>query len=492
MCDDIVTIGVPCDIEGSPLPPGTLPPPLSTQDSDDWTPFTDRVQFETTDFFFRDAQLSQRKIDTILRLWAASIINATGGDEAAAGPPLVDHKHMHSLIDSIPLGDAPWRSFTATYTGVPPESDGGDELPSWMTARHEVWYRDPRTIVRDMLANPDFGKEFDAGPFRRYDPNGSRHYQNLMSGNWAWRQADLIAEDANCHGSMFVPIVLGSDKTTVSVATGQNDYYPVYISIGNVHNNARRSRRNAVALLAFLAIPKCEKQYRNDEKYRRFRRQLFHSSLATILKSLRPGMSTPEVTRCPDGHYRRVIYGVGPYIADYPEQVLVACVVQNWCPICLDHRTNLGSEDPPQHFRSRIHTEALLEKFNSNQLWDDYGVVADAIPFTNDFPRADVYELIAGDLLHQLIKGSFKDHLVTWVGDYLKIAHADTPGRAEEILAEIDRRIAAVPPFPGLRNFYQGRDFKQWTGDDSKGLMKVRVPPGCPHLEKPALLISTY
>lgn len=34
--------------------------------------------------------------------------------------------------------------------------------------------------------------------------------------------------------------------------------------------------------------------------------------------------------------------------------------------------------------------------------------------------------------------------------------------------------IAAVPPFPGLRHFYEGRNFKQWTGDDSKGLMKVR------------------
>ncbi|KIN95142.1 hypothetical protein M404DRAFT_166656, partial [Pisolithus tinctorius Marx 270] len=34
-----------------------------------------------------------------------------------------------------------------------------------------------------------------------------------------------------------VPIILGSDKTTVSVTTGQNDYWPVYISIGNIHNN---------------------------------------------------------------------------------------------------------------------------------------------------------------------------------------------------------------------------------------------------------------
>jgi hypothetical protein len=36
-----------------------------------------------------------------------------------------------------------------------------------------------------------------------------------------------------------------------------------------------------------------------------------------------------------------------------------------------------------------------------------------------------------------------------------------------------DSRISAVPPFPGLRRFADGRDFKQWTGDDSKALMKV-------------------
>lgn len=57
---------------------------------------------------------------------------------------------------------------------------------------------------------------------------------------------------------MFVPIILGSDKTTVSVATGQNEYYPLYLSIGNIHNNVRRAHRNGVVLIGFLAIPKSE------------------------------------------------------------------------------------------------------------------------------------------------------------------------------------------------------------------------------------------
>lgn len=55
---------------------------------------------------------------------------------------------------------------------------------------------------------------------------------------------------------MFAPIIFGSDKTTVSVATGNNEYYPLYAGIGNAQNHVRHAHRNAVAVIAFLAIPK--------------------------------------------------------------------------------------------------------------------------------------------------------------------------------------------------------------------------------------------
>jgi hypothetical protein len=69
---------------------------------------------------------------------------------------------------------------------------------------------------------------------------------------------DMIADDQETHGAMFVPVILGSDKTTVSVATGQNEYYPLYAGIGNAQNHVRRAHRNALALIGFLAIPKSE------------------------------------------------------------------------------------------------------------------------------------------------------------------------------------------------------------------------------------------
>lgn len=43
-------------------------------------------------------------------------------------------------------------------------------------------------------------------------------------------------------------------------------------------------------------------------------------------------MTIPEVIRCPDGHHRRALYALGPYMADYPEQAAIASIVNGWCP----------------------------------------------------------------------------------------------------------------------------------------------------------------
>jgi hypothetical protein len=87
------------------------------------------------------------------------------------------------------------------------------------------------------------------------------------------------------------------------------------------------------------------------------------------------------------------------------------------------------------------------------ELWDDFGIVGDLIvselafqssppqffqPFTTGFPRADIHELITMDLLHQVIKGTFKDHVVEWVQEYIEETRESA--EAARILADIDRR----------------------------------------------------
>ncbi|KAJ6524384.1 hypothetical protein DFH09DRAFT_1286341 [Mycena vulgaris] len=453
--------GRPCDEAGNYLPEGTPPPPRTAAPPSDWTPYDDAVQFKLADFLFHKVQMSSKNIDHLLELWALSAMK----NEASG--PFQNYQQLYETIDSTKLGDAPWQCFQTEPLAV------GEDAPEWARRSYEIWYRDPETVVANMLENPDFDGAFDTAPYVHLDSDGKRRWHDFMSANFAWRHSDRIYEDdPTTEGAMYTPLFFGSDKTTVSVATGDVEYHPAYISLGNLHNTMRRGHRNGVLPFAFLAIPKSDRKYDNDPQFRTFKKQLYHASFAAILATLKPGMTTPVVRRCPDGHFRRSIIDFGPFIADYPEQVMLAGIVQNWCAKCTALSTDLDGEIKGR--RTHDLTETLLQEFDSDILWDEYGIDEDIVPFTQDFPRADIHEMISSDLLHQVIKGTFKDHLVTWVGEYLYLTH--TKAVADGIMDEIDRRIAAVPAFPCLRRFKQGRRFKQWTGDDSKALMKVYLP----------------
>ncbi|KAI0351062.1 hypothetical protein OH77DRAFT_1506733 [Trametes cingulata] len=458
----MLATGRPCDSHGNFIPRGQLPEPLP--DDIDWSPFPDRPSFEWSEVVFEASHLSEGKINQMLRILAAKHVADGRPDYTAI---YENYKAILNDIDSISYGPSKWRTFAVRYCGPL-----GPDSAAWKREVYFVHARDTLAVAKALAASSDFKGKFDVAPFEEFTGPGCRRVSDLMSGRWAYRKADEICEDAALHGSMLTPIILGADKTTVSIATGNQEFHPVYMSLGNIHNDMRRAHRESIVPVAFLAIPKAAHAWENDEDFRIFKKQLYHGSLAKILDPLRPGMSTPHVMRCPDGHFRRAIFELGPFIADYPEQVYLSGVVSGWCPRCLALPDGTFLEGDP---RFREHTEALKEAYSMEDLWDAFGLNGDVLPFTNHFPRADIHELLTPDLLHQLIKGTFKDHLVTWVIDYIK-ATAESEREANRILDDIDRRLGSVPSFPGLRRFPQGRNFKQWTGNDSKALMKVFLP----------------
>jgi hypothetical protein len=182
------------------IPPDTPPPPRDSDlGPDNWSPYDNRLQFELADFLFRRNQMSAGDINFLLNLWAASL--AIHNDE----PPFSKATDLYNTIDSTPLGDVAWESFSLQYNGNKP----ADNVPSWMQAEYDVWFRDPRHLVHNLLSNPDFKSDFDYAPYQEYSADGIHRFQDFMSGNWAWHQA--VSPSHLWFNSLLIFVILESN-----------------------------------------------------------------------------------------------------------------------------------------------------------------------------------------------------------------------------------------------------------------------------------------
>ena len=169
-----------CDENSTEIPFNT-PPTAHDSDwgPDDWTPYNNRAKFEHADFVYCCNQMSGGNINVLLDIWASTL--APHGAE----PPFHNHNDLYNTINSTPLGDIPWKSFSVKYDGAVPDG----ERVFWMDTEYEAWFQDPWQPVASMLSNPDFMDEIDFTPFHEYDKEGNHCFHNFMSGDWVWKQA---------------------------------------------------------------------------------------------------------------------------------------------------------------------------------------------------------------------------------------------------------------------------------------------------------------
>jgi hypothetical protein len=186
--------------------------------------------------------------------------------------------------------------------------------------------------------------------------------------------------------------------------------------------------------------------------------------MRSLLEPLIEAGKTGVVMICADGKRHRVHPILTAYIADYPEQCLVACCQQNRCPKCLVATNDLGNPVPSslRDSQDTIKTLYLAANGYAPEVFTKNGL-RPVDPFWKDLPFCDIFSSFTPDILHQLHKGMFKDHLVKWATNTL------TNGEHE-----VDRRFQAMTGHPSLRHFKKGISLvSQWTGTEYKNMEKV-------------------
>jgi len=258
------------------------------------------------------------------------------------------------------------------------------------------------------------------------------------------------------------PVILASDKTALTQFGGDKKAWPVYLTIGNISKDVRRRpSSHSTVLLGYVPVSNLKGFSESTRQVAGY--SLFHRCMRSLLQPLNDAGRNGVEMVCADGMIRRVFPILAAYVADHPEQCLVACCMENRCPRCVVGRNERGDHEE-YLLRSQTETLRTLERHQKGEdphLFDDEGLRAVHYPFWADLPHTDIFSCITPDILHQLHKGVFKDHLYQWC--------CDIAGKRE-----VNSRFQVMPEYHGLRHFTKGiSGISQWTGKEFKEMEKV-------------------
>ncbi|KIK44335.1 hypothetical protein CY34DRAFT_23094 [Suillus luteus UH-Slu-Lm8-n1] len=256
---------------------------------------------------------------------------------------------------------------------------------------------------------------------------------------------------------MVAPVILTSDKTSLSQFQGDQEVWPVYLTLGDISKDIRQQpSKHASILIAYLSISKLECFSCDTRSLERYR--LFHYCMTQVLEPLVSAGKDGVDVICLDSRVRHMHPILAAYVTDFPEQCLVSCCMENRCPKCVVRRNDSPRERDSTMEYLRQHSQGEL---SSDRFEGDLGLRAIYQPFWSTLPHNDIFLGMTPDILHQLHKGVFKDHIISWCTDIM----------GEEAL---DARFKLMSSYAGLRHFKKGiSKQKQWTGTDYRELQRV-------------------
>jgi hypothetical protein len=143
-----------------------------------------------------------------------------------------------------------------------------------------------------------------------------------------------------------------SDKTGLTVMSGGKEVWPVYATIGNISKHIHRQpSKCAMVLLGYLPIPSTLLDENDEEVRGSHAWEVFHKCLTIMVELLIKASTEGMELWCSDGGVRRCYPFLASYVADHPEQCLVACMSR--CPICEQTTRGWGDLREPAPLRTK-------------------------------------------------------------------------------------------------------------------------------------------
>ncbi|CCO35903.1 hypothetical protein BN14_10024 [Rhizoctonia solani AG-1 IB] len=144
----------------------------------------------------------------------------------------------------------------------------------------------------------------------------------MWTANWWWRMQERLGDKG---AATIAAIILASDQTNLSIICGGQKAYPVYATLGNVSKSIRRKQsKRATILLGYLPVEDFS-DIKDSAERQRLKDELVHRSMEVLLEPLKTASIDGVGIWCADGQLRRVFPIVAAYMADWPEQNLMAC-----------------------------------------------------------------------------------------------------------------------------------------------------------------------